>query len=201
MPCAILIPHSEPFVLPPCLLCTWPTFYFFRLSSDSILIDIFCFVPPEKLIVCITQTGPSLPYHCYWGEKIQMHKLSPSHLSSSPLPSSPLFIGLSPPRWDKMRVGIQRKWLCCRQNVSCNTHAYRYIHTIFTNSFNCSNWNRKYIQFFFFLNYNSSVKAITFVDNHFILVLSSCLLYIFLAIVNILVNSVTVDMLLPTPAS
>ena len=142
------------------------------------MFSVLC--PPEKLIVCITQTGPSLPYHCYWGEKIQMHRLSPPR---PPLPS-PLFPFLSSLSLYHHTDGIRRWGLASKESgcVAGETfHATRVQilkHLLFTNSFKCS--NKKYI-YSVFLNYDSSVKAITFVDNHLILVLSSCFfLFLFL---------------------
>lgn len=61
------------------LLCTViviPRSVLLPVSAFLVLLFNTYYFSPEKLIVCITQTGPSLPYHCYWGEEIQMHSLS-----------------------------------------------------------------------------------------------------------------------------
>lgn len=88
--------------------------------------------------------------------------------SSSPLLSS-LFSSLSIHTDGIRRWGLASKESGCVAGETfraTHTHTRVQIHThlLFTNSFNCSNRN---VFVCFFLNYNSSVKAITFVDNHF----------------------------------
>lgn len=86
-----------------------------------------------------------------------------------------------------MRVDIQRNWLCLQQKVTCSTHT----HPLF--------YEYCVAEYIPFLNYYSYVKAITFVDNHVILVLSFFFFFFFfllLAIVSILVKFVMVNLLL-----
>lgn len=109
-----------------------------------------------------------------------MHGLSPSSSPSSPLFSPLLFLSLPPDRWDQEDEGWHPKKVIVLQAKKSVAQYTVQIHThlLFTNSLQ----QQKYIPF---LNYNSSVKAITFVDNHLILVLSSCLFLFFPAMVNI----------------
>ena len=134
-------------IMSPCVASMFkknklPTFNFICLCCDlDFNWSVFVLRPPEKLIVCITQTGPSLPYHCYWGEKIQMHRLSPSRLPPPPFPF------LSSLSFYHHTDGIRRWGLASKESgrVAGETfHATRVPilkHLLFTNSFKCSNKN------------------------------------------------------------
>ena len=164
----IIIINSQHFILWAFCAVTW------------VLIDVFCALSSRKTdsVHHPDWAVPALPL-LLRRENPDAQTLSPS----SP-PPSPLFPFLSSLSLYHHTDGIRRWGLASKESgcVAGETfHATRVQilkHLLFTNSFKCS--NKKYI-YSVFLNYDSSVKAITFVDNHLILVLSSCFfLFLFL---------------------
>lgn len=110
---------------------TW--FEFCCWCCDLVLIEEYRSVSSEKLIVCITQTGPSLPYHCYWGE------------STPRLPPSPPLSSITA----GTRGSASKESSCVTGNAFNATHTDTYTPM---NLFSCS---CRHIYLFCFLCYFS----------------------------------------------